>query len=83
MSIRRSIGYMTGEEEPEMSATEITLTDTENEKVQRWRAEALERAGYEPTAAAVLAYRTDIDLHTATALIERGCTSELALRILL
>ena len=51
--------------------------------MQRWRVEALERAGYEPTAAAVLAVRTDIDLHTATTLIERGCTSELALRILL
>ena len=49
-----------------MSATEIQFTDTESEKVQRWRVEALERAGYEPTAAAVLAVRTDIDLHTAT-----------------
>ena len=66
-----------------MSATEIQISDTESEKVQRWRVEALERAGYEPTAAAVLAYRTDIDLHAATALIEQGCTSELALRILL
>jgi len=74
---------MTAEEEPEMSATEITLTDTESEKVQAWRVEALERAGYDPTAAAVLAVRTDIDLHAATSLIERGCSSELALRILL
>ena len=74
---------MDSEEDPGMSATEIQISDTESERVQRWRVEALERAGYEPTAAAVLAVRTDIDLHTATALIERGCTSELALRILL
>ena len=67
---------MSAIEEPE-------YVDTESEKVQRWRVEALERAGYEATAAAVLAIRTDIDLHTATGLIEHGCTSELALRILL
>jgi hypothetical protein len=74
---------MHSEEDPQMSATETLISDTESEKVQRWRAEALERAGYDPTAAAVLAVRTDIDLHTATALMERGCSSELALRILL
>jgi hypothetical protein len=66
-----------------MSATEIPITEPETEKVQRWRAEALERAGYDSTTAAVLAVRTDIDLHSATALIERGCPPELALRILL
>ena len=66
-----------------MSATEIPITEPESEKVQRWRAEALERAGYDSTTAAVLAVRTDIDLHSATALIERGCSPELALRILL
>jgi hypothetical protein len=66
-----------------MSAIEIPITEPETEKVQRWRAEALERAGYDPTTAAVLAVRTDIDLHTAEALIARGCTAELALRILL
>jgi hypothetical protein len=66
-----------------MSAIEIPITEPESEKVQRWRAEALERAGYDSTTAAVLAVRTDIDLHSATALIERGCSPELALRILL
>ena len=54
-----------------------------DEKVQRWRIEALMRAGYDSTSAAVLAGRSDIDLHRAEALIERGCTPELALRILL
>ena len=45
-------GTWTREEDPEMSAAEIQITDTENEKVERWRVEALERAGYDPTAAA-------------------------------
>ena len=66
-----------------MTATELDFIDTESDRVQQWRVEALERAGYDATAAAVLAVRTDIDLHAATALIERGCSSELALRILL
>ena len=66
-----------------MSATEVRITDTESDKVERWRAEALERAGYDPTTAAVLAIRTDVDLHRATYLIERGCSPELALRILI
>jgi hypothetical protein len=70
-------------EEDPMSATEIQISDTEFDKVQRWRIEALERAGYDSTSAALLAERTDVDLHTAAALIERGCTPELALRILL
>jgi len=67
-----------------MSATEeLQLIDTESEKVHRWRVEALERAGYDPTTAAVLAIRTDVDLHEAVSLLERGCAPELALRILL
>jgi hypothetical protein len=75
---------MDSEEDPVMSAIEeLHYIDTESEKVQRWRVEALERAGYDPTTAAVLAVRTDIDLHAATSLIERGCSAELALRILL
>ncbi len=66
-----------------MSATEVHITETEGDKVERWRAEALERAGYDSTTAALLAIRTDVDLHRATHLIERGCPPELALRILL
>ena len=70
-------------EEDPMSATEIQISDTEFEKVQRWRIEALERAGYDSTSAALLAERAGVDVHTAAALIDRGCAPELALRILL
>jgi hypothetical protein len=67
-----------------VAATDITLVDrTEIERIERWRAEELERAGYEPRAAGRLAVRHDVDLHTAVDLLERGCPTDLALRILL
>jgi hypothetical protein len=59
------------------------IIETETERVERWRAEELLRAGFDPSAAAELACRLDIDLHAATDLIDRGCPPELALRILL
>ena len=67
-----------------MAAPDITLIDqSEIERIERWRAEELERAGYEPRAAGRLAVRHDVDLHTAVELLERGCPTDLALRILL
>jgi hypothetical protein len=67
-----------------LAATDITLVDlTEMDRIERWRAEELERAGYEPRAAGRLAVRHDVDLHTAVDLLERGCPPQLALRILL
>ena len=65
-----------------MSAVELVI-ETELERVERWRAEELLRAGFDPGAASELAGRLDIDLHTATELIDRGCPPDLALRILL
>jgi hypothetical protein len=66
-----------------IAATELHPVDPETEKVERWRAEALERAGYDIVAAHELAARSDIDLHRALELVEAGCPHELALRILL
>ena len=67
-----------------MAATDIILVDsTEMERIERWRAEELERAGYEPRAAGRLAVRHDVDLHVAVELLDRGCPPDLALRILL
>jgi hypothetical protein len=60
-----------------------TSTGTEQERIVRWRAEELERAGYEPTAASLLAGRSDVDLHYAIDLLRNGCAPELALQILL
>jgi hypothetical protein len=58
------------------------LIETELERVERWRAEALERAGYSPDASVELAARPDVDLHEAIELLERGCPPETAVRIL-
>jgi hypothetical protein len=67
-----------------VAATDITLIDqSEIERIERWRAEELERAGYEPRAAGRLAVRHDVDLHTAVELLQRGCPPDLALKILL
>jgi len=65
-----------------MTAVE-EIVETELERVERWRADALVRAGYDAEAARALAARLDIDLHTATDLLERGCPAELAAQILL
>jgi hypothetical protein len=66
-----------------MAAAETTTSETEQERIERWRAGELERAGYEPSAAALLAGRFDVDLHYAIDLVRSGCQPELALRILL
>ena len=67
-----------------MTAAETGLReDTELGRVQAWRAEELERAGYPPAAAAQLAARLDVDLHHAIDLVRQGCPHEVALSILL
>ena len=67
-----------------MSQTELNvLEDTELEKIERWRAEELMRAGYGARAAGRLSSRHDIDLHQAVELLVQGCPPELAIKILL
>jgi len=67
-----------------MAAAEVQIPEvTERERIERWRSEELERAGYPPAAAAEVAGRLDVDLHLAVELLEQGCSAELALRILL
>ena len=67
-----------------MSAAELDIyVETEAERIERWRAEELERAGYDPVDACELAARSDVDLHLAVDLLERGCPADTALRILL
>jgi hypothetical protein len=67
-----------------MAAVDTDLIEeTEAERVERWRAEALERAGYAPDTAVILAGRSDIDLHLAERLVQQGCPPDLAAEILL
>jgi hypothetical protein len=69
--------------ETEMAATELHIEETENDRIERYRAEELEKVGYDPISAVELAARHDVDLHQAISLIERGCPPETAVRILL
>ncbi|MSO94848.1 MAG: hypothetical protein EXQ81_03520 [Thermoleophilia bacterium] len=67
-----------------MATTEIQeRPDAQIELVERWRVESLERVGYDPESAAVLAASHEIDLHLAVHLVENGCSVDLALQILL
>ena len=66
-----------------MPAANVQPQDTEQQRIERWRAEMLERAGYDADGAAELARRSDVDLHRATGLLEQGCPPDIALRILL
>jgi len=67
-----------------MSAAELeVLYVSEIDRIEQWRHEELGRAGYDAESALVLAASHDVDLHKAVGLLERGCSVELALQILL
>jgi hypothetical protein len=67
-----------------MTAAEAELQiESEAERIERWRREELSRAGYDRRAAVELAARFDIDLHSATDLLAKGCPPQLAVQILL
>lgn len=55
---------------------------TEIQRIESWRMQELERAGFPADAAAELASRHDVDLHGAIDLVRRGCPPEVARRIL-
>ncbi|MGZ4380101.1 MAG: hypothetical protein ACXVZ2_04255 [Gaiellaceae bacterium] len=57
-------------------------TETENDRVLRWRLQELHRAGFGFQDAVLLALSPDVDLHLATDLLGRGCPVDTALRIL-
>ena len=59
------------------------ILDTESDRVTAWRACELLKAGYEPAIAVDLAEHSEVDLHLALELVERGCPPDLAARILL
>jgi hypothetical protein len=66
--------------------TTAQITDTESPEaieVFRWRIRRLLGAGYLLGDAITLAARGDVDLHDAVRLLERGCSSATAARILL
>jgi hypothetical protein len=65
-----------------MTTAETTQGLSEQELVERWRAQELERAGYPADVATELSTRVDVDLHRAIELLLSGCPAELAADIL-
>lgn len=59
------------------------IVETEAERVERWRADELIRAGFDPDSAQKLAASPHVDIHRAAEMLERGCSPELAAQILL
>ena len=55
----------------------------ERELVEGWRLHVLIEAGYPTSTAERLAESTNVDLHRAVELVERGCPPETAAEILL
>jgi hypothetical protein len=67
-----------------MTAAEADVqVETEIERIEAWRCQELQRAGYDAAGAEKLAVRHDVDLHFASDLLQQGCSVELALEILL
>lgn len=59
------------------------LGDLEAETVLRWRFEELVRVGYDAGDAMVLASHVEVDLHAAVDLVAAGCSTAIAMRILM
>jgi hypothetical protein len=67
-----------------VAAAQLEQVDlVEIDVIRRWRFDELLRAGYDIADAADVALRTDIDLHWAMRLVQRGCPSATAVRIAL
>jgi hypothetical protein len=66
-----------------MTAAEPQVVDRELERIESWRLEKLEKAGYAQDDASLIAARHDIDLHFAVGLLEKGCDPVLAVKIVL
>jgi hypothetical protein len=55
----------------------------EPDRIYAWRLDSLKRAGYHDDTAFSLATGAHVDLHLALKLVDRGCSVEMAARILL
>ena len=66
-----------------MTTAEAQVVDHELERIESWRLEELERAGYARDDAALIAGRHDIDLHFAVGLLKKGCDPVVAVKIVL
>jgi hypothetical protein len=55
-----------------MNTAEHEIIETELERVERWRTAELMRVDFAGDDAIALAARTDVDLHQAIELVQRG-----------
>jgi hypothetical protein len=65
-----------------MNTAAHDIIETELDRVERWRTAELMRVGFPGDDAVALAARSDVDLHEAIELVQRGCPPALAVRIL-
>jgi hypothetical protein len=66
-----------------MTTAQLQQRWVSDDEVLRWRFDQLREVGYDRRDAEVLSSRADVDLHRAVELIQRGCSHDLALSILL
>jgi len=66
-----------------VTTAELLRARATDDEVVSWRREQLRRAGCRRFEAEVLARELKVDLHEAVELLERGCPSRIALKILL
>jgi hypothetical protein len=69
--------------ETRQATWEDAVASASDDSVVRWRMLVLLRAGYLWNDAVELAMTTNVDLHLAVELVDRGCASDTARRILL
>jgi hypothetical protein len=63
-------------------AAKTTRTETATDEVVFWRCGLLVKAGFSPACAARAADDPRFDVHALIELVERGCSPDLAIRIL-
>ena len=66
-----------------MTTAELLEARATEDQVVAWRRDQLRRAGCRRFEAEILAREGGVDLHRAVELLERGCPSLVALKILL
>jgi hypothetical protein len=82
--LRQNVPIGTAAKGEPVAAAQLEQVDlVEIDVIRRWRFDELLRAGYDIADAADVALRTDIDLHWAISLVQRGCPSATAVRIAL
>lgn len=80
----QGLGEIDGGRGEAMATASLERSDRgELGRIHRWRLDELLRAGYALPDALEIAVHTEVDLHRATSLVEQGCPSSTAVRIVI